>query len=148
MSKKIPQVYTEITINASKEKVWKALLDFQSYPTWNTFITKIEGNSDIGGKVKFRLALPIGFPLELERTICRNTPNKVLAWNGYMVAQRLFEATYIFEMEEKTENEVLFIQREEYKGFMVPFVKFMLPALLKKGFENMNQDLKKIVEIQ
>lgn len=148
MSKKTPQVYTEIIINSSKEKVWKALLDFQNYPTWNTFITKIEGNSDLGGQVKFRLALPVGFPLELERIICRNVPNKVLAWNGYMVARGLFEATYIFEIEEKSEHEVLFIQREEYRGFMIPFVKFMLPTLLKKGFENMNQDLKKFVEAQ
>lgn len=148
MSKKLPQVYTEIAINASKEKVWNALLDFQNYPSWNTFIQKIEGNSDLGEKVDVKIIPPVGLPLEFEGTICRNTPNKTLAWNGYMIAEWLFRPTHIFEIEEKSENEVLFIHREEYEGFIIPFVKFMLPTLVGKGFEVMNNDLKKFVETE
>jgi len=146
MSKKLPQVYTEIMINASKKKVWKALLDFQNYPSWNSFIQKIEGNSDLGGKVDVKIIPPVGLPLEFEGTICRNIPNKTLAWNGYMIAEWLFRPTHIFEIEEKAENQVLFIHREEYEGIIIPFIKFMLPTLVGKGFEVMNQDLKKFVE--
>lgn len=146
MSKKIPQVYTEITINSSKEKVWNALLDFQNYGSWNNFIKKIEGNSDLGGKVKAKMFPPIGLPVEFEGIICRNSPNKTLAWNGYLISAWLFEPTHIFEIEEKSEHEVLFIHREEYQGFIIPFIKFMLPVLIGKGFEVMNRDLKKFVE--
>ncbi len=146
MSKKTSQVYTEIIINAPKEKVWNALLDFQNYSNWNSFITKIKGNSDLGGKVEAVLFLPASLPMQFEGVICRNITNKTLAWNGYLVARWLFEPTHIFEIEEKSENEILFIHREEYKGFIIPFIKFMLPTLVGKGFKVMNQDLKKFVE--
>ncbi|WP_338790971.1 SRPBCC domain-containing protein [Bernardetia sp. MNP-M8] len=146
MSEKLPQVYTEIIINASKEKVWNVLLDFPNYPTWNNFIKKIEGNSNLGGKIEAKMFPPAGLPITFDGTICRNTPNKTLAWNGYMIARWLFEPTHIFEIEEKTENQILFIHREEYKGFIIPFIKFMLPTLVGKGFEVMNKDLKKFVE--
>ncbi|AFM02538.1 hypothetical protein Fleli_0026 [Bernardetia litoralis DSM 6794] len=146
MSKKIPQVYTEIIIQASKEKVWNVLLDFQNYSSWNTFIKKIEGNSDLSEKIKAKMFPPFGLPLEFEGIICQNIPNKILAWNGYILARWFFEPTHIFEIEEKSANEILFIHREEYKGCSIPFIKFMLPTLVGKGFEVMNKDLKKFVE--
>jgi hypothetical protein len=148
MLEKLPQIYTEVIINASKDKVWNALLDFQNYSSWNTFITKIEGNSDLGGKIEAKMSPPIGLPITFEGAICRNIPNKTLAWNGYIIAQWLFAPIHIFEIEEKSENEVLFIHREEYEGIIIPFVKFMLPTLIGKRFEVMNQDLKKFVEAQ
>ncbi|WP_338765247.1 SRPBCC domain-containing protein [Bernardetia sp. ABR2-2B] len=146
MSEKRPQVYTQITIQASKEKVWNTLLDFGSYPSWNMFIRKITGNSELGGKIKAKMYPPAGLPVTFDGTICRNIPNQTLAWNGYMVASWLFAPTHIFEIEEKSENEVLFIHREEYEGFIIPFIKFMLPTLIGKGFEVMNKDLKRFVE--
>ena len=146
MSKKLPEVYTEITIHASKEKVWNALTDFQNYPNWNNFIRKLEGNPAMGEKVEAKMFPPVGLPMSFDGVICRNIPYKTLAWNGYMVARWLFEPTHIFEIEEKSENEVLFIHREEYKGAIIPFIKFMLPTLVGKGFKLMNQDLKKFVE--
>ena len=35
------ELYTEITINASINKVWKILTDFKEYPNWNPFIKEI-----------------------------------------------------------------------------------------------------------
>jgi uncharacterized protein YndB with AHSA1/START domain len=32
------EIRTEILINAQAYKVWKALTDFNSYPSWNPFI--------------------------------------------------------------------------------------------------------------
>ncbi len=148
MIKKLPQVYTEIIINSSKEKVWKTLLDFQNYPSWNTFIKKIEGNSDLGGKIKAKMIPPIGFPVEFDGIISRNIPNRTLAWTGYIMTDWIFKPTHIFEIEEKSAHKILFIHREEYEGFAIPFIKFMLPTLIGKGFEVMNKDLKRFLEKQ
>lgn len=148
MATKLPQVYTEIIINASKEKVWDVLLDFPNYPLWNTFIKKIKGNPTLGEKIEAKMFPPLGFPILFEGTICRNIPNKTLAWNGYLIARQFFAPTHIFEIEEKSENQVLFIHREEYEGFIIPFIKFMLPTLVGKGFDVMNKDLKKFLEAQ
>ncbi|WP_291727321.1 SRPBCC domain-containing protein [Bernardetia sp.] len=146
MPKNKPQVYTEIQIKASKEKVWQVLTDFQNYPSWNTFIRKLDGSPNMGAKIEAKMFPPVGLPMTFDGVICRNIPNQTLAWNGYMVARWLFAPTHIFEIEEKSENEVLFIHREEYEGAIIPLIKFMLPTLVGKGFELMNQDLKKIVE--
>ena len=101
---------------------------------------------DNRGKIEAKMFPPAGLPITFDGIICRNIPNKTLAWNGYMIARWLFEPTHIFEIEEKSENQILFIHREEYEGFIIPFIKFMLPTLVGKGFEVMNKDLKKIVE--
>jgi uncharacterized protein YndB with AHSA1/START domain len=37
------ELRTEIEINASAEKVWRMLIDFDAYPLWNPFIRSIEG---------------------------------------------------------------------------------------------------------
>ena len=35
------QIKTSIHINATKEKVWEILMDFEKYPEWNPFIKSI-----------------------------------------------------------------------------------------------------------
>jgi uncharacterized membrane protein len=35
-------LYTEIVINIIPENVWKVIMDFEKYPTWNPFIKSIK----------------------------------------------------------------------------------------------------------
>jgi uncharacterized protein YndB with AHSA1/START domain len=37
------EIKTEILINASPDKVWAILTDFDNYPSWNPFITSLKG---------------------------------------------------------------------------------------------------------
>ena len=52
------EIYTEIEIQASDDKVWHILTDFKSYPLWNPFIRKADGNIKLGGKLKIILQPP------------------------------------------------------------------------------------------
>lgn len=43
-------IYTELTIDAPKEKVWAVLTDFSSMPKWRKTLQNIEGNLQSGSK--------------------------------------------------------------------------------------------------
>ena len=43
-------VHHEISINASVEKVWKTLMDMESYPDWNPTMKRLEGEVIEGNK--------------------------------------------------------------------------------------------------
>ena len=92
MSKKRSQVYPEIIISSSREKIWNVLLDF---PHWNNFIKKIKGNMELESKIRAKMFSPVGLPVKFEGTICKNIPNKTLAWNGYLVTSWFFQ-TYTY----------------------------------------------------
>ena len=43
---------TSIEVSAPPDRVWAVLTDFPSYPTWNPFIKRFEGELKVGGRVK------------------------------------------------------------------------------------------------
>lgn len=43
-------VYTEITINAPKEKVWQVLTDFKSLREWSNSLLEVHGDFEDGGE--------------------------------------------------------------------------------------------------
>ena len=42
------EIKTEILINATPEKVWTILTNFDNYPNWNPFIKSIKGEVKVG----------------------------------------------------------------------------------------------------
>jgi hypothetical protein len=44
-------ISTEIMVNATKEKVWTILTDFDNYKTWNPFIIHSSGQAVVGTKL-------------------------------------------------------------------------------------------------
>ncbi|MBI4544746.1 MAG: SRPBCC family protein [Gemmatimonadetes bacterium] len=43
------ELYAEIDIEASAERVWQVLTDFAAYPEWNPFMRSISGTLEQGG---------------------------------------------------------------------------------------------------
>ena len=46
------EVFSEIEIQAPAERVWQALTDFDSYPSWNSFIRRISGQPKEGKRLR------------------------------------------------------------------------------------------------
>lgn len=134
------QLSTEIRIKVSSQEIWQELIDFNSYPSWNPFITKIEGipkqhnqlKASIGGK-KFK-------PIVLE-----STPNKKLVWLGKLLFKGFFDGKHSFEIIEES-NKCVFIQSETFTGILDPLFKKKLKTDTKQVFEAMNEALKLRVE--
>ncbi len=134
------QLSTEIRIKVSSQEIWQELIDFNSYPSLNPFITKIEGipkqhnqlKASIGG-MKFK-------PIVLE-----STPNKKLVWLGKLLLKGFFDGKHSFEIIEEG-NKCVFIQSETFTGILDPLFKKKLKTDTKQGFEAMNEALKLRVE--
>ncbi len=141
------EIYTEIEVNASSEEVWQVLTDFESYPEWNPFVTSAKGELKEGGRLKVRIEQPGGMAMTFKPTVVKTEPNKELRWLRHLMMPGLFDGEHIFTIEPADENKVRFVQREEFKGILVPLFGLMgIFKSSKRGFEALNKALKERAE--
>ena len=134
------EIKTTIEINASPEKVWQVFADFNSYPSWNPFIKKLNGNVEEGKNIEIHLPGMIFKPKV--QVFQKNTE---LKWLGHLLVKGLFDGQHRFQLIE-TNGLTTFVHSEKFKGLLVPFFKKKLLSETRLGFEEMNQALKDRVE--
>lgn len=142
MSKKGKEIRTEIVIKASPSKVWEILTDFSKYPQWNPFITTLEGAAVEGSKLKARIEPPGASGMTFKPTLLSVKQNQELRWLGHLLIPGLFDGEHIFELYENTDGSTTFVQREQFKGVLVPLFSKMLDVNTVNGFGLMNSRLK------
>lgn len=142
MSKEPKQIRTEIVIKARPEAVWNVLTDFERYPEWNPFITSLKGKPVKGEKLVARIEPPNGSPMTFKPTVLVSDTNKEFRWLGHLLFPGLFDGEHIFELYENTDGTTTFVQREEFRGILVPLFAKMLDTKTLAGFELMNRKLK------
>jgi hypothetical protein len=136
------EICTEIKINASAEKVWKILTDFDRYPEWNSFITAAQGELTVGNTLKIRINPPGGTAMTFKPKVLEIIDNQKICWLGNTFFAGLFDGEHCFELIE--ENGITtFHQSEKFSGL---FVSFFNTEKTKKGFELMNLTLKQLSE--
>ncbi len=139
-------LYTEIDINAPVEKVWDILLDFEHYPDWNPFIKSIEGNAGVGDRLKVIIHSPDSSPMKFT-PVCLKLENKTeFRWVGRLLIPGIFDGEHIFQLKEMIGDQTRFIQREKFKGILVPFFWRGLKTKTRKGFQLMNEKIKELAE--
>lgn len=140
------EIRTEILINASPEKVWKILTDFEKYPTWNPFIKSIKGNVKVGEKIIAQIEPPEAKGMTFKPEVLVFEENKQFSWLGHLFFTGLFDGEHIFELIDNGNGTTTFIQREKFKGILVPLFKKQLDNNTTQGFHEMNQKLKYLAE--
>ena len=140
------KLYTEINIDAPIKKVWNILTDFNKYPEWNPFIKSITGVQSIGETLSVTIQPPGAKPMDFKPKITQITPEKEIRWLGHFVIPSLFDGEHIFELESIGDNITKFVQRENFKGLLVPLLRKQLENGTKQGFELMNKALKERAE--
>ncbi len=146
MKKQPKEIRTEVLIHADPEKVWNMLMDFEGYPDWNPFITLIKGESKKGSKIKVRLEQPDAMGMTINPRVLALKDKKEFRWLGHLLIPGLFDGEHIFELKENNDGTTTFVQREIFRGLLVPFFKKMLDNNTRRGFEMMNQRLKDVSE--
>ena len=138
-------IRTEIEINASAEKVWRVLTDFESYPQWNPFVIKVLGQPKEGEQLKIEVQLPESRLLKFTPTVLKAEPNKELRWVG-TTPLGSFRGEHFYQIESLGENKVRFIHGEHFSGWMVSLIWAMVGKQTEKGYLIMNEAIKKEAE--
>ena len=140
------ELNTEIEINASAERVWQLLTDFDSYPQWNPFIRSIEGKPELNSKLNIFVQPSGARGMKFNPTVLKAEPQRELRWLGSLLIRGLFDGEHVFIIEPLAENRVRFVQHEKFSGLLVPLFWRSLDTDTRRGFNEMNVALKERAE--
>lgn len=132
----------QIEIKAPVEVVWEKLTNFSHYPQWNPFILRASGELKQGNTVRFRVA---GQPMELSAPITSLIKNQEFIWEAELPIPGI-QPRYIRVLQKIDDNRTLFINREEFSGWMVTLLSPILQIQLAKYYPMTCQALKTFVE--
>ncbi|MBL7766536.1 MAG: SRPBCC domain-containing protein [Chitinophagaceae bacterium] len=141
------ELKTQIDIQAPAAKVWEALTDFASYPNWNPFIKNLSGTVEPGQNICLRLEPPGAKGMTFKPTVLDFKTNTLFRWQGHLWIKGLFDGLHAFEIIDHGNGTCTFIQSEGFGGLLVGLFKNMIDNQTRKGFEMMNEALKKRAEI-
>ena len=133
-----------IDISATPETVWAVLMDWSIYPTWNPFIREIAGKAKVGGKIKVRMALPIG-SVPITAIVTRLRPGVEITWHSGMPLAGLFDRDHTIAIESHS-NGCRLTQTQTFAGALTRSISLAADGLARSGLERMNAALKAKVE--
>lgn len=136
------ELRTEIDIEASAERVWQLLTDFAGFPKWNPFIRSAKGETVKGARLEVFLQPSGARGMTFRPMVLKAEPNRELRWLGHLLIPGLFDGEHIFTIQPIGENRVHFVQREIFRGLLVPLFMLGMDADTLRGFEEMNRALK------
>lgn len=139
------EICTKIIINASPIVVWNIITDFENFGKWNPFIKKIWGVPKEGNTIQVFIKPPNSNGIRFEPKILKYEPEKEIRWLGKLWIPKIFDGEHSLTIKKVEENKVLFIQKEQFKGLLVPLFTNMLEDT-KSGFKMMNEKLKQEAE--
>ena len=134
-------IQTEIVIHADLTKVWDVLMNFDSYPKWNPFITSISGEPKLGKRLTVTINPPGGKGMTFKPNILTLESNKEFRWKGKLGISGIFDGEHYFILEFLEKDKTKFIHGEKFSGLLVPLLGKMLDKT-QKGFQLMNESIK------
>jgi hypothetical protein len=143
----LKEIYTEIEIKSSAKVVWRILTDFANYPSWNPFIPKAEGELREGALLRIEIKPPGRKAQDYCVKILKIEEGREFRWLGHFHMPGLIDGEHLFEINAVGKDNIHFVQREYFSGILVPLTwKSFLNTYLRRGFDELNQSLKKIAE--
>jgi hypothetical protein len=136
------EIHTEIEINAPAEKVWRVLTDFAAYPEWNPFVRRVEGEVCVGARLHVYIQPSGGKGMSFHPTVLVADIDREFRWLGHLWLPGLFDGEHSLSIEPLGDGHVRFVQREQFRGLLLPFLSKMLDRDTRRGFEEMNRALK------
>jgi hypothetical protein len=139
-------LHSEIEIDAPPERVWRVLTDFDAYPEWNPFIRSIEGDPEVGSRLRVRIEPPGSRGMTFKPTVQAAEPARELRWLGRLFVPGLMDGEHRLALEPLDGGRSRFIQSERFSGVLVGLLGRMLAAT-EQGFKQMNEALKRRAEV-
>ena len=136
------EIIAQIEIRSNPQKVWKILTDFQLYKYWNPFIVGIIGSPINGTKIEIELRTRAQKIRIYHPVITKVDPPSELRWYGKAILPRILDGEHIFTIQQVEEQEVIFTQREIFKGIGAYLGNAKMFDDVLKSFQMMNSSLK------
>ena len=130
-----------IEIDAAPDAVWRELADTASYPDWNPFVCRLEGDLEEGSRLEVEITPPEGRAMTFKPEVLAVKPGRELRWLGHLLVRGLFDGEHSFEIEPLGEGRSRFTQSERFSGLLVRPLGGGL-GKTQRGFEAMNRALK------
>ncbi len=137
---------TEVHIAATPERVWEVLADLAAYRAWNPFIVEADGTTEVGDRLTLRMQPVGGKAMTLRPTVVEVRPGRVLRWAGRLGLPRILDAEHEFLLEPGAAGGTRLVQRETFRGLLVPFVAGTLDRGTLPAFALMDGALKQRAE--
>jgi len=139
------EIRNEIEIDGSIEQVWDVLTDFGRFPEWNPVIHQVTGSLAVGQTVVISVTGPAGErPWSVE--VAKVHPEREFAWKFYERTPLLYRGEHTFRLEPIDQQRTHYIDRETFRGLLVPLRKRHLGTKTKAGMVAMGEALKQRVE--
>ena len=133
-----------VEINTTVDKAWDALLDFESWTKWNSFIPIVKGELKVGNKMMIKVKSPGLKEMIFKPTVFEIEGGKKIVWGGGTLLIG-YRGIHEFIIEYLDDNRIRFKQIEKFEG---PIVLFMNKMIFKTaiGYVSMNEEFKKFLE--
>jgi hypothetical protein len=117
------------------------------YQEWNPLIVSARGKVAVGEKIDICIRLPGKPDMPYVVKILRIVQEREFVWIGRMKMKGILDGMHFFELDPQGPNRVRLVQREEFRGFLVPMVwRTFLDSRMREGFEAVNRSLKELAE--
>ena len=131
-----------IDIDAPPAAVWRVFADFARYPDWNPFVRSLEGDVEVGRRLRVRLQPPGRRAITMRPAVRAYKPERELRWLGRLGLPRIFDGEHRFLLEPLDDgNRTRFVQSETFRGVLVPFLGSLLRTT-ETAFASMNEALR------
>ena len=140
------QLRTQIDIDATPERVWQVLTDFDAYSQWNPFMTQASGTPAPGQRLTIRMQPEGGRAMAFRPTVRQAVPQRQLRWLGRVLVPGIFDGEHSFTIEPLDGGGVRLAQQEDFRGVLVPLLAKSLDRHTLPAFEQMNRALKQRAE--
>ena len=138
------EIRGSVDIEAPLERVWQVVTDFKSYPKWNPWITRMEGDSVVGSKVGVTVKAPGRKDTNFTSEVLEIHPSHEIVMKG-TVMKGLLVDDHLFKFESIGENKTRFFQSVAFKGALSLMIGGMVRDQ-QKGLDLMNEEMKQWCE--
>jgi hypothetical protein len=114
-------IRTAVTIEASRETVWRILTDFESYERWNPLIISADGDARLGAEIEVDIHPPDSDTQELSPEITILRPNRKLAWMSRDILPGISDREYEVIIDQLGEERVRVVMHKRFEGILIPF---------------------------
>ena len=118
-------IRTETHIEAPPNLVWQVLTDFARYGEWNPFITALQGELQVGARLRATFVVHGRSPRTFTPRITELEPGRRLVWLGRVGVPKVFDAEHSLAVEPHGDG-TRFEHVETFRGVLPPVMGALL----------------------